>query len=123
MKRRDFLFMSIVSSASVAGCIEGDTQPNSIPIWVENQGQRAYNVGIECSQKGKSETIVSTELSVDSEDEQSVYAKPIRENKKYEVAISLLDQLETASITGEKLRSIEVKVRDENSIRINRVLI
>lgn len=121
MRRRALLSTVVGTVASTAGCGDVDTQPDSVPLNVNNQAGEPLDIGVEVREKSEREPLISTIITVDPGTEESVYAKPIREDGEYTVSIVLNDKTTEKSISGGGLRSVTVNVYSAENIEIRRV--
>jgi hypothetical protein len=121
MKRRRFASLLVVGAFGTAGCVETDTQPESVPIWVENLTEQARTVSVECIANGSDETLVSTEVELDPEDEQSFYADPIAGDGEYLVSIGVGEYSEETTVSGSGLREVDVEILAAERVRITPV--
>ena len=121
MKRRTILSTLLVGSTASAGCVQIDTQPDQVPIRVQNSTAQQHGVKLECVEKVTGDLLVSTKLELDSGEDESVYAEPIDENGEYVVSIEIEDNVGEASLSGGRLREITVDIRAVDDVRISSV--
>lgn len=121
MKRRAFVSVLLVGLASGAGCVESDTQPDQVPVWINNQTGAIQTGEVEWTEDGTSNQLLAAEFEVQPDDEASFYADGITEGGEYTVAISVGDTREEASITGGNLREVDVTIRSGGRIQIEAV--
>ncbi|MFB6168568.1 MAG: hypothetical protein ABEJ43_06945 [Haloferacaceae archaeon] len=125
MRRRTVLSVVLGGGVMMAGCGEADdeidTQPESVPVWVNNQAGERVDVSVEFRTAGSGDLLVSTTVAPQPGDEESVYAKPIREDGEYVLSITVGGESTERTIAGGGLRSIEVNVYAAGRVDISRV--
>ena len=121
MKRRAFVSVLLVGLASGAGCVESDTQPDQVPVWINNQTGVVQTGEVEWTEDGTNNQILATPFEVEPDDEESFYVDGITESGEYTVAISIGDTREEASIAGGNLREVDVAIRSGGRIQIEAV--
>ncbi len=100
---------------------ETDTQPRSVPGVGEQSGRSAPRRRRHISTAGASEPLVSTTVTIQAEDEESVYAKPIREDSECVLSITAGRESTERTVAGGGLRSIEVDGYSTGRVDVSRV--
>lgn len=121
MNRRGVLVSSLGAILSGAGCLRMDTQPDEVPIRVENRTSQHRSVELECRKRDGDEALVSTELALSAGAEESVYAKPIETDMEYVVAIAVADTTVDESFLADGIRDIDVEIRGPDDVRFDAI--
>lgn len=121
MNRRGFLVSLTVATLSGSGCIQMDTQPSEVPIWIENRTSQHRNVGVECRKQDSSDSLVSTELELSAGEEESVYAEPIETDIKYVVSLKVDGRTVEESFLADGVRDIDVEIRATDDVRFETI--
>lgn len=120
MNRRTFLGV-VGAAVTTAGCGQANTQPDAVPVWLDNQAGQQLAVGVDFRERSGGEPLISTTVTVDSGTEESVYAKPIQDGVEYALSV-LVDEHETEqTISGGGLRDISVTLYSTTDLEITRV--
>lgn len=118
MKRRHFVSILLIGLASGAGCVESNTQPDQVPVWINNQTEVVQTGEVEWTEIGTNNQMLAAKFAVQPDDEASFYADGITEEGEYTVAISVGDTREEASIAGGDLREVDVTIRSGGRVQI-----
>ena len=121
MNRRNFMSILLLGIVPSTGCVESDTQPDQVPVWIDNQSGSAKTGAVEWTETGTNEQLLAAEFDLEPDEEESFYAEPITEDGEYTVAISVGDTREEASINGGDLREIDATIRSGDQIQIERI--
>lgn len=121
MHRRRLLG-AIGAAVTMAGCGgDVDTQPDSVPINLNNRGGRQLTVDIEFRERGAGESLVATTAQIDANSDESVYAKPIRDGTEYVLSVVIGEQDTSRTISGGGLRNVTVDIHSASNVDISRV--
>lgn len=121
MDRRGFLVSCMGATLVGSGCIQIDTQPDEVPIWVENRTSQQRNVEVECLKQDSSNSLVSTELALSAGEEKSVYVEPIEKDFEYVVSIRLAGTTVEESFIADGVRDITVEIRATDDVRFDTI--
>jgi hypothetical protein len=120
MYRRTFLG-GLGASVMTAGCAEVDTQPESVPVRLDNQAGQQLAVAVRFRDDAGGETLVSTTVTVDAGTEESVYAKPIQNGVEYSLSVVIEETETEQTISGGGFRNIQVNIYSPTRVEISRV--
>lgn len=120
MNRRTFLGV-VGAAVTTAGCSQADTQPDSVPVWLDNQADQQLAVEVGVRERSGGESLISTTVTVDSGTEESVYARPIRDGVEYSLSVIVDDHETEQTISGGGLRDISVTLYSSTNLDIRRV--
>lgn len=119
MKRRNLISTILVGSIVSPGCVQLNTQPKQVPIRVENQTEQSLLIELRFSENGTNDVLVSTNLRLEPDEEETVYVEPIVENGDYFLSVEVENNVKETSLSGGRIREISVMIRSIDNIKIS----
>jgi hypothetical protein len=119
MQRREFGWLVLFGAIPFSACVETDSQPDQVPIWVNNQTGQAMTGDLDCLEQTSEEPLLSTTFSLDRDTEESFYFSPVTEDGEYVVTVTLDSTQKQVYISGGRLREVNVVLQSDDTIQID----